>query len=120
MCPHATISIEAIPDVLDQCAIAPEDQPTALWKHLTQHEKFGVVPLFQRQRLQAIGGWDEAFVGWGAEDQDLIERYLVGGYALCRCPELVYLHLWHDREAAWTEPELVAQNRLHYYGKAKH
>lgn len=94
--------------------------PTALWKHLTKHEKFGVVPFFQRERLSEIGGWDEEFVGWGAEDQDLIERYLKNGYALCRCPELVYLHLFHKQETRWTEPFLVQQNRDYYYWKAHH
>lgn len=114
-----TVDIDAIPAAVDHGTIAPEDMPTALWKHLTKHEKFGVVPFFQRRRLQAIGGWDEAFVGWGAEDQDLIERYLQEGAALCRCPELLYLHLHHQREPDWTEPTLTEQNRNHYYRKAQ-
>lgn len=81
------IDVNNIPAVVEQTAIAPEDQPTALWKHLIRGERFGVVPFFGRERLLEIGGWDEGFVGWGGEDQDIIERYLDGGYYLCRAPE---------------------------------
>ena len=115
--PAETLEIDAISTTLENCTIAPEDMPTALWKHLVRHEKFGVVPFFQRKKLDEIGGWDEQFVGWGAEDQDLIERYLQKGYTLCRCPELVYIHLSHEREIQWTEPFLVKQNRNYYYRK---
>ncbi|MDX2213430.1 MAG: galactosyltransferase-related protein [Oculatellaceae cyanobacterium bins.114] len=110
-----TIHVRQVDAALAQAAIAPEDMPTALWKHLIRGERFGVVPFFQRDRLLQIGGWDEAFVGWGGEDQDIIERYLERDRYLCRCPELVYLHLWHDRDPHWTEPNLIEQNRQHYY-----
>jgi predicted glycosyltransferase involved in capsule biosynthesis len=117
MCDRQTITLDQIPAVIEQSSTAPEDQPTALWKHLTRHEKFGVVPFFRRDRLVEIGGWDEHFVGWGAEDQDLIERYLQTGYMLCRCPELLYLHLFHGRDPDWSESQLVEQNRRYYYTK---
>ncbi|WP_199336958.1 galactosyltransferase-related protein [Oscillatoria sp. FACHB-1407] len=109
------INVQELDAELVQAAIAPEDMPTALWKHLIRGERFGVVPFFQRDRLLQIGGWDEAFVGWGGEDQDVIERYLERDCHLCRCPELVYLHLWHDRDPHWTEPNLIEQNRQYYY-----
>ena len=80
-------------------------------------EKFGVMPFFCRQRLLDIQGWDEAFIGWGAEDQDLIERYLGQGRTLCRSPRLVYLHLHHEAEPQWREAETVASNRQTYYQK---
>lgn len=100
---------------IDQTAIAPEDQPTALWKQLIHQERFGVVPFFKRDRLLDIGGWDQTFVGWGGEDQDIIERYLQDGRFLARCPELVYLHLPHLPNKHWTETDFVEQNRQHYY-----
>jgi predicted glycosyltransferase involved in capsule biosynthesis len=102
---------------IEQTSIAPEDMPTALWKQLIRQERFGVVPLFNQSRLVEIGGWDEAFVGWGGEDQDIIERYLNGGRFLCSSPELVYLHLPHEPNQQWTEAPLVEQNRKHYYEK---
>jgi hypothetical protein len=117
---YPTVTIDQIPVALEQSSTAPEDQPTALWKHLTRHEKFGVVPFFCRDRLVEIGGWDEEFIGWGAEDQDMIERYLQPDWVLCRCPELLYLHLFHSHEPYWSEPQLIEQNRRHYYNKASH
>jgi predicted glycosyltransferase involved in capsule biosynthesis len=117
MSDHQTITIDQIPAALEQSSTAPEDQPTALWKHLTRHEKFGVVPFFRRDRLIEIGGWDEHFIGWGAEDQDIIERYLEADYMLCRCPELLYLHLFHSRDPHWSESQFVEQNRHYYYSK---
>lgn len=113
-----TVEIDKIASALEQASVAPEDQPTALWKHLVRHEKFGVVPFFRRDRLRHIGGWDEQFIGWGGEDQDVIERYLTTGCHLCRCPEIVYLHLFHQPNRDWTEPQIVAQNRQHYYTKS--
>jgi hypothetical protein len=109
--------LEAITVALTSATIAPEDQPSALRKHLLQGEKFGVMPFFQRQHLQAIHGWDEAFVGWGAEDQDLIERYLGTTGLLCRSPQLVYLHLHHEADPQWREETCVEANRQLYYQK---
>lgn len=100
---------------LEQATLGPEDQPSALRKHLLSKERFGVMPLFWRDRLLAIGGWDEAYVGWGAEDQDLMERYLSTEKSLCRFPELTYLHLQHGPAAGWNEAALVEKNRAYYY-----
>lgn len=117
MLPLAAATPEALPALVAQAAIAPEDQPTALRKHLLHGEKFGVMPFFERQRLLDIGGWDEAFVGWGAEDQDVIERYLADGRHLCRCPHLVYLHWHHTVDERWQSAAIVEANRRHYYAK---
>lgn len=113
----ASLTLAALPEAIARAEIAPEDRPSALWKQLTRGERFGVVPLFQRDRLQAIGGWDEGFIGWGGEDQEVIERYLADGRHLCRVPDLLYLHLAHAGDRHWSEPELVAQNRAHYYAQ---
>lgn len=112
-----SIALDAIPAALEAAAIAPEDAPTALWKHLVRRERFGIAPLFQRQRLIEIGGWDETFIGWGGEDQEVIERYLESDRFLCRCPDLLYLHLSHSPDLQWAEPELIESNRRHYYAK---
>jgi hypothetical protein len=39
-----TVTVDQMPSALESGTTAPEDQPTALWKHLIRHEKFGVVP----------------------------------------------------------------------------
>jgi predicted glycosyltransferase involved in capsule biosynthesis len=110
-------TIDDISTVLENTAVAPEDKPTALWKHLIRQERFGVLPFFERQRLLEINGWDERFIGWGGEDQDIIERYLADGRYLCRSPELVYLHLSHPPTKEWNDEFLVEANRKYYYAK---
>lgn len=110
-----SIDLSAIPAALEAASIAPEDAPTALWKHLVRRERFGVVPFFERQRLIEMGGWDEAFIGWGGEDQDVIERYLGDDRYLCHCPDLLYLHLFHLPDSQWAESEFVESNRRYYY-----
>ncbi len=110
-----TIDLGKLAQALDEATLGPEDQPSALRKHLLKGERFGMMPLFERDRLLCIGGWDEAFVGWGAEDQDVIERYLTPEQTLCRCHELTYLHLKHSDAAGWNCETLTARNRAHYY-----
>lgn len=107
----------ALTELATSAQIAPEDQPSALCKHLVANERFGVLPLFATERLQKIGGWDETFLGWGAEDQDVIERYLGNDLCLCRVPELVYLHLAHPYPPDWYSSEGVERNRRYYYSK---
>jgi len=111
-----TVDLQKLDEAIAQASLGPEDQPTALRKHLLNGERFGVMPLFWRGQLEAINGWDETFVGWGAEDQDLMERYLLPGIGLCRCQELTYLHLQHGPAKGWNSPELTKVNRDYYYG----
>jgi len=47
------------------------------------------------QMIRAIGGFDESFVGWGGEDEDLGIRLMKAGIQAHRTPALVY-HLNHD------------------------
>ncbi len=110
-----TVELTEMALALEQAALGPEDQPSALRKHLLKGERFGVMPLFRRDRLLSIGGWDEAFIGWGAEDQDVIERYLTPEQTLCRCHELTYLHLKHGEASNWNCETLTARNRAYYY-----
>lgn len=117
MSPVPSLKLSEIEPTLVRCEIAPEDKPSALRKHLLDAERFGVLPFFQRQRLLEINGWDEEFVGWGAEDQDLIERYLDNFAFLCRSPHLVYLHLYHDSNRHWHENPNIIANRQKYYQK---
>lgn len=115
MMPTDTLDWPHLAPAIEQSTLGPEDQPSALRKYLLKGERFGVMPLLARDRLLEIGGWDEAFVGWGGEDQDLIERYLKPEQGLCRCHELLYLHLNHSPAAGWNEKTLTEKNRIHYY-----
>ena len=95
--------------------VCSEDYPSALKKHLTTHEKFGVLPIFSKDKIYKISGWDENFKGWGAEDQDLIERYLeFSNCEFLRSPNLVYLHIAHEYHEFWKQEVVVQKNRDYY------
>lgn len=113
-------AFEARADVDPRIAasVAPEDRPGALKIQLVNQERFGVCPLFERRTLVRLGGWEESFVGWGSEDQDLLDRYLAAGRALVRSPEILYLHLHHPPDPDWSEDECVARNQAAYDARA--
>lgn len=92
------------------------DEPTTcvfLQRPLDWRANIIRLTLFGRSQLLKIGRWDEQFIGWGSEEQDIIERYRQSGYYLCICPELCYLHLSHPPNEIWTETALVEQNKQH-------
>ncbi|WP_066347673.1 galactosyltransferase-related protein [Geminocystis sp. NIES-3708] len=112
---------DLLEDNIKGAKIAPEDQPTALKKHLISFEKMGVLPIFETEKIIKIGGWDENFIGWGGEDQDLIQRYcFADNLSICKVPELLYLHLAHDYQLDWYSSEIITQNRNYYYQKYYH
>lgn len=52
-----------------------------------------------RRDLEAVNGYDENYVGWGAEDMDLALRMVRAGFrgtSVIRAARM--LHLWHPRE----------------------
>lgn len=96
---------------------AKEDSPRALKKQIITGECFGVCPIFLKSRLLEVGGWDEAFVGWGAEDQDVIERYCCNQIYLGRFASICYVHLDHKVVSGWNEEGFVEKNRKLYFAK---
>lgn len=114
------VSPDEIRSVAEKARVSSEDGKSALRKHLLFGERFGHVPMFQRTTLESIGGWDENFLGWGSDDQDIIERYLkASGNLFIRAPDFAYLHLFHPEVSLWNEKELVEDNRRRYYGVRK-
>jgi hypothetical protein len=102
--------------VAEKARVSSEDGKSALRKHLLFGERFGHVPMFQKRILESIGGWDEEFLGWGSDDQDVIERYLrASGSLFVRVPDFTYLHLFHETAPLWNERQLVEDNRKRYY-----
>ena len=71
-----------------------------------------------RKDMESINGYDENFVGWGGEDEDLSFRMVkagLRGYSVI--PEAKTLHLWHPKELGekhWKEgsniPYLMRKN----------
>lgn len=62
-----------------------------------RHSMAPFVAGVMRERLEAIGGWDERFTMWGNEDNDLMYRLgLSGTQTLCEDGMHVF-HQWHPR-----------------------
>ncbi|MGD8369393.1 MAG: glycosyltransferase [Desulfobacterales bacterium] len=52
-----------------------------------------------RKDMEAINGYDENFVGWGGEDEDLALRMVKAGFrGRSIIPQARTLHLWHPKE----------------------
>ncbi|MBL6447566.1 glycosyltransferase family 2 protein [Fulvivirga sp. 29W222] len=95
-----------------RASIAKEDLHEGfMFDQLINKHRFGVLPFFKRTRLEEINGWDEAYVGWGCEDQDIIHRYLGEERYLIKSPDLVYLHLKHPHTPDWNDGDMTRKNR---------
>lgn len=64
-----------------------------------------------REDIEAVNGYDENYVGWGAEDQDFALRMVLAGFrgtSVIRAARM--LHLWHPSEMGekhWKEGKNV-------------
>jgi hypothetical protein len=58
-----------------------------------QNWKGGTIAI-TRDGFRSIGGFDEAFVGWGGEDAEFFDRCAAVGH--CREGYLPFVHLWHQ------------------------
>lgn len=56
---------------------------------------FGPWFAVKRKTLMDIGGFDERFVGYGAEDEDMVTRLVRLGYQPERSGGIMFMHLWH-------------------------
>lgn len=98
----------------DNLFTPPWFHPSFVKNMLLSGKRFGVVPFFNRQRLLKISGWDEHYIGWGSEDQDIIERYIEPGLQMIHSLDLLYIHLWHEKNESWRESEYSYRNRKYY------
>lgn len=102
----------------DEQTLGPEENLSATRKYLLRGQRFGVCPFYDRRDWQAVRGNDEGFVGWGGEDQDLVERVVALGRTLVRCYDLLYFHMPHGREAGWRDAALTERNRERFRTRA--
>lgn len=59
-----------------------------------------------RQDIEKINGYDESYVGWGGEDEDLGIRLVTAGiYCKSVIPYAKILHMWHPRQIGNTHWE---------------
>jgi hypothetical protein len=101
-------------DVADESLLCNEDAPLSLRENLVEGQRFGVCPCFPSGLVRGLGGHIEDYLGWGCEDQDLIERACASGLTLVRAYDLLYFHLPHEYESDWRDPALVAANRRRF------
>ena len=58
----------------------------------------GLINCFSKETYEKVGGFDEDFVGWGAEDDAFVFKIRrVTGKRELRCKGGVVLHLWHKK-----------------------
>lgn len=83
--------------------------------------------LAPRAAIDAVGGFDERYTGWGYEDSDLVIRLMRHGLHIRRGPaDTAVLHLWHpdnprdnaDRNRAMLE-ETLQKNRPAHRGSLR-
>lgn len=113
------ISPENIAAAVLASEVSISEHPFYLMQRLVEKQKYGVIPFLSRKRLVEIGGWDERFVGWGAEDQEILDRYVTDEMLFMRSEEFVYLHQHHGFEANWREEEFTRKNRELFYAGRK-
>jgi predicted glycosyltransferase involved in capsule biosynthesis len=56
----------------------------------------GGICIFRKSAILRIGGWNESFMGWGAED-DFISHKVKNFLSWTECKNKCY-HLYHSRE----------------------
>jgi GT2 family glycosyltransferase len=79
---------------------------------------------FPYEKFMEIGGYDEDFLGYAYEDDDLVNRFLDSGYILAPVPAHI-VHLFHERfsgsEAVdkWKAGRLELNKRLFFERRGK-
>ncbi len=64
----------------------------------TDHSMAPFIGGIPREELMAIGGWDERFVFWGNDDNDLMYRLGLNGVRHVVDDSMQALHQWHERQ----------------------
>lgn len=119
-------------DAFDEAALAagrpPVDPTPAQWKLLTwRHRRYRRAEILRSMgllrwghkpkvlsanfgltmsRFRQVNGFDEEYLGWGGEDDDLGRRvYRVGGRPVVAVKDLMVYHLFHDtrRDSRWSD-----------------
>jgi glycosyltransferase involved in cell wall biosynthesis len=69
--------------------------------HLASPRKqtFGGHFSIHKKDIESVNGYDENYVGWGGEDQDMAMRLVMAGFrGTSVIPSARLLHLWHPKE----------------------
>lgn len=81
----------------------------------TPHSRVGQggAMVMARDWVLGIGGFDEAYTGWGSEDNDLVARARWDGLIVAWILDTFVAHQWHSREATPNLWAHVLKNRAY-------
>jgi glycosyltransferase involved in cell wall biosynthesis len=94
---------------------ATHEPPTAVRSTIMQNALGGTIAA-RRDAYLAAGGFDEAFVGWGGEDNEFWERAEHSGRTY-RFGYLPFMHLFHAPQPGKADPNAGAVRR---YAEVRH
>jgi GT2 family glycosyltransferase len=91
-----------------------KEQYYQLRRHSTKPKVTGCNIGISRQDLEAVNGFDETFVGWGCEDDDLAFRLRKAGVRVASALGYTHAyHMWHPTDPTtpekWTDGSNVAR-----------
>lgn len=69
------------------------------------------------EALRLYGGWNETFVGYGGEDNELVARLYFKGYVSWSVPDLKLFHHWHKARPIETGPHNKAVELITSYAR---
>lgn len=95
---NLVVPVEANPNVsmFAPCHSLNQDGSEGIWYGDPAHTHYlGFCHAVRRDRVVAIGGYDERFRGYGREDDDFAWRLHVSGITYKWAPEVLTIHQWH-------------------------
>ncbi len=70
-----------------------------------QSNPFGPWLAIRRSVIMELGGFDERFTTYGAEDEDMVTRLIREKHEPQRTPQIIAVHLWHTPGARTADRE---------------
>lgn len=81
-----------------KCRHEAVDIPLRYNSNIPITRQTGLINCFSKETYEQVGGFDEEFVGWGAEDDAFVFKIRrVTGKRELRCKGGAVLHLWHKK-----------------------
>lgn len=99
-----------------KCRHESVDIPLRYNSNIPITRQTGLINCFSKETYQQVGGFDEEFVGWGAEDDAFVFKIRrVTGERELRCKGGAVLHLWHKKvnDRSYLEGVRYKKNRAY-------
>lgn len=74
------------------------------------HCNAGVLFACRKKWLEDVGGFDESFEGHGGDDFDIINRLGYNGHPLLKCPDIIVIHQYHEKNYPYNIYEMAEKN----------